>query len=121
MTVEVESIVLPDRRTAVALARQFVADRIHGVQGGEATLVTTELVNDALAVTEHELQLTLRSSPHAVTIEVRHIITGGPSALGSRPSPRSLRIIEIMCENWGHHHDGDGETVWATIALSPVS
>jgi anti-sigma regulatory factor (Ser/Thr protein kinase) len=112
----------------VAVARQFVRERLASWEAGEhldpAVLVASELVTNAIlhARTALSLRVELRdSSPpgsSAVRIEVFDQNPRLPALSPMLPeatSGRGLALIAMIATSWGMENRSDGKVVWAEI------
>lgn len=117
-----DSMELQARPESVALARRFITERVSGPRADDAMLVVSELVTNALLHSHGTLRLTsVRRGPE-ISIEVwdgdARSLPMPRDPRSGQPGGRGLRIVESLCEAWGHRQDPPGKTVWATINLT---
>jgi len=112
-------------RPTVADARQFVVERLHAWDVPEAvtrdlTLITSELVTNAMVHGGSPVELRLERNGTRVVVEVQDDAAGGlPRA--RRPSDddehgRGLHIVEVLSDEWGIRGTDRGKCVWSARA-----
>ena len=121
----------PTPRSA-AIARRLIAEVCQDWQldhlTGPATLITSELVSNAIlhAGTDFQLTATVRGS--YLHLGVRDGSSRPPrmppvDVSGQRPLPdhgRGLFLVDIYATAWGSDPSGDGKLVWATLRAVPI-
>jgi signal transduction histidine kinase/serine phosphatase RsbU (regulator of sigma subunit)/DNA-binding response OmpR family regulator len=116
-------------RPTVAEARQFVTDRLTDWQVPEAvtrdlTLITSELVTNALVHGGPPVELRLERQGTRVVVEVKDDAPGSlPSS--RRPSDddehgRGLQIVEALSDEWGIRGTDRGKCVWSVRQWASV-
>ncbi|MER7459279.1 ATP-binding protein [Micromonospora sp. NPDC126480] len=115
---------LPAHRDSPAGARRLVAEHCRSWGRPEAveraTIVTSELVSNAVEHAGTELDVTLVELAGAVRVSVR-------DRAGDRPDPagdgdllaergRGIPIVGALADDWGFLTVGDGKTIWAVVA-----
>ncbi len=118
---------LPAHPDSPAAARRLVAEhcRSWGRAGAveHATIVTSELVSNAVEHAGTELDVTLAELAGAVRVSVR-------DRAADRPDPaddgdllaergRGIPIVAALASDWGFLNVGDGKTTWAVVADDP--
>lgn len=112
-----EELRLEARPAAAAAARAFIREHatLDGMRHAEADLLVTELIGNVI---EH--------SPDSdeIVVSVQQDRERGLVVSVSHPhdapieSPREgvgFLLLERMTRDWGHHHDGQGLTVWFVL------
>jgi len=101
-------------------ARAFVA--AHLSVGPTAldtiTLLTSELVTNAILHARTELVVGVTQGPHVVLVTVGDRSSSDPVQRqpdDSRPSGRGMVLVESMADEWGVEHHEYGKTVWFTV------
>lgn len=117
--VDVAEIRLPPEIVSPRDARRFVTERLEawGLDHliDDASLLTTELVTNAVVHAQSWALLRLRRSPTLVHIEV---VDGGAGALVMRqpdletPGGRGLGLVAALASTWGTLRDDRGKVVW---------
>ena len=90
---------------------------------GDAVLLTSELVGNALRHGRPPAELVIDSLPDAVTIGVGDRNPTLPGTTPSEPDPeqtsgRGLLIVQALSTRWGvtpRREGGAGKTVWFTV------
>ncbi len=123
-------LLLPFAASSVGAARRrLVSDLaragIHGSAGGDAALVISELLSNALRHAQPlpgcNLRVAWRLDGGSVLISVTdggaqtRPELGMPS--GSTTGGRGLRIVERLSRRWGARSDDEGTTVWAEVPV----
>jgi anti-sigma regulatory factor (Ser/Thr protein kinase) len=118
-------LTLPAAASAPKAARHFLADTLHRWQVTSgvvdlATLLTSELVTNAVRYGRGLVRLSVRTAPPAVRVEVHDdnpaLPTLGPEDDSGAEGGRGLRLIDSLATRWGTHpHPGDGKDVWFEI------
>ena len=83
-------------------------------------LVATELVTNAVLHAGTELVFRVDVEPPVVRLSVSDGSPRPPrvrSFLHDDATGRGLAIVEALASEWGVHRDGDGKTVWCTVAI----
>lgn len=116
------TIVVPFNTHAPSVARQFVEDHKDHLDEtllGEAKLLVSELVTNALRHGEPEIVLRLRLNRTSIGIEVADegslLPPSEPIAPPiDQPNGRGLLIVEALSKHWGITTDDSsgGKTVW---------
>jgi anti-sigma regulatory factor (Ser/Thr protein kinase) len=104
-------------------ARQFVCDAIApwGGPTGDAALLTSEVVGNAIRHGEGEVALRVRRDATRALVEVHDQSAEPPKQQPFGPrrvGGNGVRIIEALASSWGvtQIHD-DGKIVWFAITL----
>ena len=121
MTATVRAVMAPEARS-VRAARDLVAaacsDWGHSDQIPTATLVTSELVTNAVQHAGTDLELSISRYGHRLRVAVRD---HSSSATGIRPfepeapDGRGMLLVAAMCQSWGVLLTGGGKVVWAVL------
>ncbi len=98
------------------------ARRLVAMHGGEAELVVSELVSNALRHADPPLRLAVTARGRDVHVVVRD---GSATPPSRRPGtiyfgPRGLRLVEAFARAWGSVPAVDGKAVWAIIRTRPA-
>jgi anti-sigma regulatory factor (Ser/Thr protein kinase) len=122
--------VLPFAASSVGAARRrLMSDLaragIYGSAGGDAALVISELLSNALRHARPlpgcNLRVAWRLDDGSVLIAVTDGGAQTRPELGtpsrSRTGGRGLRIVERLSRRWGAHSDDEGTTVWAEVPV----
>jgi anti-sigma regulatory factor (Ser/Thr protein kinase) len=130
---DVSSVVVPhDARSASVarhhLSRDMDAHRIDGELAGDAELLLSELVGNAVRHARPLPGGVVRVAWEVATREVVLRVTDGGSANGHRPhesvvgtdsvSGRGLAIVAALAARWGVEATGGGQSVWAVLGGS---
>lgn len=121
------TLALQPRKSAPQRARDFVAETLsrwrldHWVE--QATLITSELVTNAVRHAGTELTVRVRRARSAITIEV----ADGAADKEPRTGPADgragggvgLMIVGRLAQAWGVERRRDGKAVWARLAVGP--
>lgn len=121
---------LPADATAAAIARQFVDDNRDHIRAdliGDAQLLVSEIVTNAVRHGRPDITLVVRVEPPAIGIAVHDhgdsLPTSTPSPPPvSQPSGRGLVIVDAIASAWGVTPDagsGPGKVVWFEIEPRP--
>lgn len=115
-------VVFPCRPEVAALAREWAAVQVDGddartLDWPTVEVVLSELVSNAVHHAHTEVEVTLRVGDEDLRVEVRDRGEWIPPA----PLPRTpgrvggwgLELVDQLSDDWGHHSDGAGTTVWA--------
>jgi anti-sigma regulatory factor (Ser/Thr protein kinase) len=129
------SVTIPGRPQAVAGARAFVARTLSAagkaaaVDSDEATLLTSELVTNAIQHTASgapggTVTIVVIDAAHGVLIEV--IDDGSamvPIVKGDlfAPDGHGLYLVKQIAAQWGYLRDQAGTTVWFHLAATAAS
>jgi anti-sigma regulatory factor (Ser/Thr protein kinase) len=117
----------PKGPRAPGAARRFVADTLrrwghHGLVR-DASIVTSELVTNAVLHAESDTVVTVSSTGDAVRVAVKDNSRVAPAYVtpqGSRGG-RGLHLIAALSSQWSTELVGDGKIVWSQLDLgSPV-
>lgn len=119
---QVEIVELEPSYEAVPFGRDVVAAHLEewglGDLAPDASLVTSEMVSNAVIHARTPIELCLRRNGQRVRIEVSDGKEYGlaPSPPGG-PAPRSLglRVVAAISSRWGVDPLPDGKTVWAEL------
>jgi anti-sigma regulatory factor (Ser/Thr protein kinase) len=119
---------VPSAPASIAVARrQLTADLaaagINGQAAGDAALVVSELLSNAIKhawpLPGEKLQVAWAVEGGSVVVAVSD---GGAPTQPRQAYPaasslggRGLGIVERLSEDWGVRKDGDGQTVWAVL------
>jgi DNA-binding NarL/FixJ family response regulator len=104
-------------------ARRFVATALRGWQLGSlletVTLLTSELVTNAIVHAGSEVDVVVRLTGEAARVEVTDRSDAPPtprSAVDSDNSGRGLALVEALARRWGTRRIvGGGKTVWFEV------
>ena len=117
---------IPAEPRAVGQARRFAAETFErwGVSAeaaGDAVLLVSELVTNAVLHGREPIVLRVRQASDAVVIEVFDGATFLPRRL--RPTPddehgRGLQLVASLADRWGTRPLRDGKAVWCVVSLS---
>jgi anti-sigma regulatory factor (Ser/Thr protein kinase) len=90
-----------------------------------ATLLTDELVTNAIRHGMPPIVLTVRFDAHVLIIEVVDCGPGNPEARevdATAERGRGLNIVDQLADDWGVHELQKGKRVWCRLALrAPMS
>ena len=107
---------------AVGLARAFVRQTLDSWEMpqlvGDAQVLASELVTNAVLHARTAMRLTLRYDDAGLRVSVSDENMRLPTTVGvpeSATSGRGLMLVERLANSWGVEQDGDGKTVWAVI------
>jgi anti-sigma regulatory factor (Ser/Thr protein kinase) len=115
---------------SVRIAREFCVRELGPFVGtgeeaeellGDATMVTSELVTNAIQAGASQVQLVLEAYPHTMRISVVDDARGEVAPVASTPLAshgRGLRIVESLAVQWGVDAESSGKTVWADLSLA---
>lgn len=113
--------------SAPRAARRFLADALQSreVTAGVvdlASLLTSELVTNAVRYGRGLVRLSVRADPPALRVEVHDdnpaMPTLGPEDDTAAENGRGLRLVEALATRWGTEScPGDGKDVWFEIDL----
>ncbi len=93
---------------------------------GEATLIVSELVTNAVQAQTQELRLSLcvqPNDPSMLTISVADdapgepLLTSGPL---TRTHGRGLLLVDALAERWGTNWADEYKSVWAELTIPPA-
>lgn len=118
-----ESRALPAQPAAVSTARSFVAETCQrwGVNDLTecATLVTSELVTNAVIHVRSDVHIWLDLDEHVLTVAVRDDSPRSlpkPTVSADLEHGRGLLLVDLLSRDWGvHPHGAAGKTVWAAL------
>lgn len=122
----VEVLELEAHHESVGRARAFVAAlidrwRLTGL-GPDASLVTSELVSNAVIHARTPVELRVLPLAGGMRIEVRDSVEYGitPPQPGQPLAPRGLglRVVATLSARWGVDPVPDGKTVWAELTTA---
>lgn len=123
----IRTYVLPDTPEAAGIARAYVADLVaaHGLPhlADEATLLTSELVTNALCHGAGKPELALELRGFVLRIEVFDTGPGVPSPGTPDPdstSGRGLCLVQLLATRWGFTRSPDGKSTWCELAARSV-
>jgi anti-sigma regulatory factor (Ser/Thr protein kinase) len=122
----VEVLELEARHDAVGRARLFVSALLDRWQlrqlGPDASLVTSELVSNAVIHARTPIELRVAPVPDGVRIEVRDSVEYGinvaPADQPLAPRGLGLKVVAQLSARWGVDPVPDGKTVWAELTTS---
>lgn len=114
--------VLPASLIAPSLAREFLcrwACPDHLTDPGDALLLVSELVTNALIHGRPPIGLALACSGTRTTVRVtdsdqQPILPQHPAAVDAL-SGRGLRLLQVLATNWGVHTGPHGKTLWFAL------
>lgn len=119
---------LDHRTSSAAVARRFVTKLLTGWRLDPlvevATLLTSELVTNAIVHAEAPLEVRVQREGEVVRIGVHdasarlpRVQHPAPTAMGGR----GMWLIDTLAAAWGVDTvDGDGKTVWFEVATTPA-
>ncbi len=117
------------KRPTVAHVRERVIERLEQWDvpddvSRDLTLITSELVTNAMIHGGPEVELRLERRAHQVSVEVQD------DAAGELPTTRDpddddehgrgLNIVEVLSDEWGLRRTGRGKSVWSMRAWNPA-
>jgi anti-sigma regulatory factor (Ser/Thr protein kinase) len=114
---------LPATTAAPGLARQFLlreACRDHLADPGDALLLASELVTNALLHGEPPIELAMRCAGSRTIVSVTDV--GEPPTLrrslgtADALSGRGLRLLDALAADWGIDNHTHGKTFWFVLA-----
>jgi two-component sensor histidine kinase len=117
-------LLLPAEASSVRVARRVARDQGRGAGLDPETiedlgLVVSELVTNAVAVTQHTVGFRLDIDGEWLRVEVDDEGGGRPHEIeGSERGGFGLRIVGVLATRWGCTERGTGKTVWAELSLS---
>jgi anti-sigma regulatory factor (Ser/Thr protein kinase) len=128
------SLTIPGRPAEVSGARAFVTrtlsglDKVPAVDSDAATLLTSELVTNAIRHTESgapggTVTIVVVDVPDGVLIEVIDDgSTGAPVVKGDllATDGHGLFLVQQLTAQWGYLRDAGGTTVWFHLAPAPA-
>lgn len=112
---------LPGDPTAAAAAREAIRSALQGQRGdlpGDAELVATELVTNAVRHGSGDVLLALEQEGDVLQVAVTGAAPGDPEARSApteAPSGRGLAIVAALADDWGWRREGERVTVWARL------
>src|SRR4051794_17942987 len=89
---------------------------------GDAALVVSELVTNAIQAQCHEITLKVEVDDDHLRIGVTDDAEGQPEVRRSPPTAtggRGLFLVEAVSDEWGCDRHGAGKEVWASFSLPP--
>ena len=132
---QIERQLSPSLRTS-ATARDFTAGWLGEVLDastqdtgravGEATLIVSELVTNAVQAHTQDLRLSLSvevNDPSVLTIAVADNAPGEPTLTAgplTRTRGRGLVLVDALAARWGTRWTDDYKSVWAELAIPPA-
>lgn len=121
------TVVLADQTSAVRDARRLTGQLLSGLgcsaeQVGDAELVISEIVTNAVRHSGGPIELRLRRRGSQLRVEVLDRSSRPPvllpaNVLGERG--RGLRIVERLATRWGSVRTRAGKVVWVDLPCSP--
>jgi anti-sigma regulatory factor (Ser/Thr protein kinase) len=115
---------LAPEAASAAAARRFVADAIatwgHDGLADSVTLLTSEVVTNAILHAGSDIELVVHRRPDGVRVAVRDESPNQPvkhlfTADGA--SGRGLALVDALASSWGVDHlQDDGKWVWFEVA-----
>lgn len=120
---DVEVVELDPTPTAVGQARDFVAMCVArwglGRLAPDASLLTSELVSNAVIHARTPVELRIRRTESGLRIEVRDSVDYGLETMrqgeGLLARGLGLRVVAQLSSRWGIDPVPDGKTVWAEL------
>ena len=100
------------------MCRRSPLDRI----AGDACVVASELVTNAVTYARTPIGLTLRTTGDALRIEVTDESSAPPAMARSSADAlggRGLLMVDQLATTWGSERRGHGKVVWAVIDCNP--
>src|SRR3954449_12033631 len=108
-------------------ARRFVGELLVAAQltdlSDEAQLLTSELVTNALVHTGSAVELSVTTTPDAVTVRVQDADTGPITGSTAHAEDslieggRGLVLVHELAEAWGTEHHAGRKAVWFRLSL----
>ena len=121
LTATVRTILAPTARSARA-ARDLVTRTCLGWgcsrQLPAATLVTSELVTNAIVHAGTDVELSVSRCENTIRIAVRDHSCALPYPRGveaEAESGRGMQLVTGLCQSWGVQRTGAGKVVWAVL------
>jgi anti-sigma regulatory factor (Ser/Thr protein kinase) len=106
----------------VAVARAFVRSRLESWEAadliGDAEILASELVTNAVLHAHTQIRLTLTLDATTVRVEVFDADPRMPTMADCSPdatSGRGLAMVEALAASWGVEQRSNGKIVWAEI------
>lgn len=117
---EVAEAVVPNRPDSTPATRAFLTRLLNGwglpdEVIDDASLLTTELVSNAVRHGSGLVNLRVEVDDGAVNVRVHDDADGIPHADQAEPTSlggRGLFIVECVADEWGSEPDDHGKTVW---------
>jgi serine/threonine-protein kinase RsbW len=126
------SVTVPGEPRQVSRARWFVARTLAdaglpGVDSEAATLLTSEVVTNAVLHTDSgrpggTVTIVVLGLPNGVLVEVIDAGSAGAPVVKADPlacGGRGLFLVQQMASHWGYLRDRGGTTVWFHLAAQP--
>lgn len=115
-------IELPAEPSSVALARQFVRDILKTPAWNDltdvVTLLTSELVTNAIRHAQSPCTVQLRATSGSVRVEV---LDESPAPVALRQaspeaeSGRGIELVDVLAQSWGMAPLARGKAVWFDV------
>jgi anti-sigma regulatory factor (Ser/Thr protein kinase) len=123
---DVERTTVPPTLASVPLTRRWLGERLAAAPPEvreTASLITSELVTNAVLHAATDITVTVRREPSGLRIEVAD---GDPQlpALkhyeGDAATGRGLTVVTALADTWGASRRGDGKVVWFELGEAPA-
>ena len=104
---------------ARALVRQALAAWDCDDLDDVASLLTTEVVANAVRYAADQIALRVSLDDDVVRVEVHDtnpVLPEGRRVARGATSGRGLQVVEALAQRWGAHRQGTGKIVWFEIA-----
>ena len=104
---------------ARALVRQVLAAWDCDDLDDVASLLTTEVVANAVRYAADEIALRVSRDDEVVRVEVHDsnpVLPEGRRVARGATSGRGLHVVEALAQRWGAQRDGTGKIVWFELA-----
>ena len=117
--------VLPFTANAAALAREALriyAARLPPELMQDATLLTSELVSNAIRYGRPPVTLAIERAPDQLTVSVRDTAPALPVLTSVGPEVergRGLQIVASVADHWGVEPEPTGKRVWFQLQVHP--
>ncbi|MFS8104796.1 ATP-binding protein [Lentzea alba] len=115
-------IALPGSSHAPGLAREAVRDTCERwglpAMTGDAVMVASELVENAVRHAHSEPLLRIELRPRTLSLAVHDRDPTAPPRPEGHPAPSGLQLVDLVSRGWGHLPSPDGgKIVWAVLEL----
>ena len=111
----------PGELNSVGAARRFVREELAAESPAvidAAALIVSELVTNAVLHATSHFDITVRTAPSEVRLDVTDWGPGDPAMRSEEATAlggRGLRIVNELARKWGWNREGPAKTVWAVI------